>query len=428
MQTELKTRVFKSHYGWTAESMTEADANGQAWQISTSKRSNGIVSCSAIQGKSERGMFSYEMFGAKRLELAQIKGQATEKAIRVTHEAGIIKFNELIQAEPEIVKPSYVIEVGQIIFTDGPGYDPQKRVIYEIPKPGTYKTVFLDGTDFATEDRIKCYGEKFGIGVYYNEGETMDPSKVQELVEAATVYQQDQNQAQEIEEARLKAERLEKIEAGKLIIDRIPAGVASVIIAELHEDNSDGQTDYYSYSTKKTVFLAWSTHKRDIFSELRKAAGKYEETKKYAIIPEKPEGSSEHWTPEDENREKYSMGAGYYLGDSKYSGWVIKKSRSEFNNPRFLEVLQIAAAEGRFFCDDVQTEEKAIPTVQDGSVKIIEHPFRAGKILVIGETRPIKEELKAIGGWWNRFEKAWEYKAEKAQEIINLLQKLAAHV
>jgi hypothetical protein len=27
-----------------------------------------------------------------------------------------------------------------------------------------------------------------------------------------------------------------------------------------------------------------------------------------------------------EHREKYSMGDGYYLGESKYSGWIIEKT------------------------------------------------------------------------------------------------------
>lgn len=94
-----------------------------------------------------------------------------------------------------------------------------------------------------------------------------------------------------------------------------------------------------------------------------------------------------------------------------------------------LEALQIAAADNLYFCDTQQaTEIKETPTVEPGAVKIIEHPFRAGKILVIGETKPIKEELKAAGGWWNRFEKGWEYKADKAERIINLLKNMAANV
>ena len=123
------------------------------------------------------------------------------------------------------------------------------------------------------------------------------------------------------------------------------------------------------------------------------------------------------------------MGSGYYLGSSKYSGWIVRKRKVDTQSPEFLEVVQIASAEGRFLCSDIITEEKELPTVADGSIKIVEHPFRAGKILVMGETRPIKEELKSIGGaWWNRFEKGWEYKAEKMPEIIALLQKLAANV
>lgn len=141
----MKTLLRKSHYGWNAESMTEANANGEAWQINTSKSGKG-VKCYAIKGMLSNEMFSYEMFGAKRMDLYSEEGQCTENKVKAVHAAGLIEFAKQITEVPELSKPSYIIEVGQIIFTDSMGsFEENKRVIYEIESPGHYKTVSIDG-------------------------------------------------------------------------------------------------------------------------------------------------------------------------------------------------------------------------------------------------------------------------------------------
>lgn len=389
----MKTRVYKSYSnGWQAESMSEADDNGQAWQISTHKAGKG-VKCYAIQGKLDGEMFSYEMFGAKRLELYSEVGQCTEKKVKEVHEKGILEFMSKI--EELTPKNAYKIEVGQIIFTDwvqsGEG---DRRVIYKIESAGNYKTVQLDGKGFHRDDRIRPYSERFGIGVYYNEGEKLPLEEVAILVEAAKDWQEiteyKQNQAaQQAKEYREKA-----ILEGSQIISSIPEWAAAVIVAELNEDESNPYEDYKSSTVKKVVYLAFSRSKRENFEEMRKAAAKFEETAKYSVKPETEEGQ----TPDDEHRENYSMGAGYYLGDSKYHGWTISKTTFR---PDMLETLQIAASEKRFFCDMDQADEAvniAPVEVEEGKIKVIEY----GKgIAVIGNTKPLKDDLKALGGRFN---------------------------
>lgn len=98
--------------------------------------------------------------------------------------------------------------------------------------------------------------------------------------------------------------------------DKIPADAQAVIVAELEHDESDSMTDYFSTRTSRCVILAFSTHKRDLFAEMRKAAANFAETAHLVDAPE----SAEH-------REKYSMGAGYYLKQTgRYStGWKVQK-------------------------------------------------------------------------------------------------------
>ena len=115
----------------------------------------------------------------------------------------------------------------------------------------------------------------------------------------------------------MKNERKERIEIGREIFEkRMPVGTKAVIVADRMKDESDPMTDYYASRKECRVILAFSSHTRDLFKEMRKAAknGPFEGIKELENAPE-------NW----EHREKWSMGAGYYLGKSKYHGWIIRK-------------------------------------------------------------------------------------------------------
>lgn len=99
----------------------------------------------------------------------------------------------------------------------------------------------------------------------------------------------------------------------------IPDNAKAVIVAtftEYDEERSDPYSDYYASITTKTVVLAWSTHTRRLFPELRKACLNHPDTE----FLNNKELSSEH-------RENYSMGNGTYLTDLEYirNGWEVRK-------------------------------------------------------------------------------------------------------
>lgn len=120
-------------------------------------------------------------------------------------------------------------------------------------------------------------------------------------------------------QARQDAEtrRLRTISECDAIWKRItPEWAKAYVVAELMEDDSDIQSDYFGSHTTKTVVLAFSKTTRNNFSEFRKAAALYEETASLG-------------TEGEEHREDYSGGSGLYLGTKrgKYSGWIIRKRR-----------------------------------------------------------------------------------------------------
>ncbi len=146
-------------------------------------------------------------------------------------------------------------------------------------------------------------------------GHTERAATITELtgyVEAAKQHrEQSQRAALVAREAHTVAQAAFQVEAAK----RLPANAKAVIIAELHEDKSDSQSDYWGSTISRKLILGFSTHTRDLFPEMRKAARNAPETADLADAPE----SFEH-------REKYSMGGGFYLGSSRHSGWQIRKT------------------------------------------------------------------------------------------------------
>jgi hypothetical protein len=443
----MKTTLRKGSSGNTANSNTEPDANGQFWRITTSKGRRGIE-CEATQvTDTGGGCFTYSPFDCKRLNLATGEGMATEKKILAVHAAGLIKFAELVKDEA----PAYVLGVGQVIrYKSGDG----ERVIYKVERPGEFCAVYLDGSRFSNYERLLKEGEN------YTRGEVLPAEEVEALVKQAT-----ENEAREAAEEATAREvadkdKAEKIRIGAEIVKAIPAGARAVIVAELHENTSDMQSDYFAHVTKQVVYLAYSRHDKDRFDEMRAAAARFEDTQhlgpgkgSYTVRQVNEEhrytgAESEHYTteaeaqaavtehnadpaqregctwiiqPEEiEHREKYSMGAGYYLKDgySDHSGWAVSKQSLPS-----VEVLQIAAAEGRYLCEAPGTspEPDGAPEVPAGAVQIVESPRRPGNILVIGETYPIRAKLKSLGGFWNKWEKGWEFKGDRLQEVTAAL-------
>jgi len=139
----------------------------------------------------------------------------------------------------------------------------------------------------------------------------------------------------EIQRVRKEAERQVRIDRGKGIFEeKRPDWAKAIIVAEYEVDNCDLQTDYFSTKTTKVLLLAWSKHTKDLFSEMRKAAKNAPETEHLATPPDVDNNGEkmtkdniEWWHPKDEHREKYSMGAGYYLKDSGryWTGWKVEK-------------------------------------------------------------------------------------------------------
>lgn len=298
----------------------------------------------------------------------------------------------LLGANKSIDRAKQVVEAGQIIQMEGYSYD--RYVVYEIRKNDwgiAYKLINLRTKEFYTADIIRPLKEKFGIGYYYDSEnpQFMDSFEVAILLQEA--HGQKKAEDEEAEQEKIRVEQVKEI-GRKRFAEILPEDAQAVIVARLRQNESDSQTDYYAHSTQRTVIIGFSKHKRDIFSEMRKHAPNFEET---AYLAE-PNEDYEH-------REKYSMGDGYYLGESKYSGWIIEKVPVYDRNRTIEEFAYTAGNEDNIHIKQDKPNNPTTPSnsiaAGKGDCTLVEYSAKA--VAVFGDTKSIKDELKAMGGRFN---------------------------
>jgi hypothetical protein len=397
VQTE-KTRIY-NHFsnGWTGETNTAEE--GEGWQITTLKRYGGKISTIAKRVTfNPSGGVTFDMFGAKTINLITTTGRATEKTIKEQHARALILFDEHPEAIQEAQKPVYKIEVGQRVFLDGynKGQFDGNKIIYAIEKTNwgiNYLAVDTQTLELSVESHIKDFSEKFGIGIYYIQGDkfTGTTDELNNFVIEAKLKEAKELERAESERLLQAQSRIGKIEEGKKLIS-IPENAKAVIVAELYEDESDSQSDYFNTSVKKSVILGYSITDRNNMQELKKACLNFEETAEFA------QGGAEF-----EHTDGHSYLPNYFLGSSRWSGWKVNKNKYSNYNPtteQGKEEIYIAVAEGRYFvANEPEQEKKTFENLTFENIEIVDYSEKA--IAVIGDTKPIKDELKALGGRFN---------------------------
>ena len=294
-----------------------------------------------------------------------------------------------------------VVKENQIVIGYGYAMSESRYVVYKVEHINNrgfmYHLINADTKAMDRTDIINPLSKKFGIGRYYDDvkPEFMD------AFEVAILLQEAQSKAKaeedEAEKERIRISEVKQV-GRKRFAGIFPEAAQAVIVARLKQDESDSMTDYFASSTQRTVILGFSTHKRDIFSEMRKHASNFEET---AYLSQS--------NPDYEHREKYSMGAGYYLGESKYHGWIIEKVPVYERSKTIEEFAYTAGDENNIHLGKPDGTPPATTKTDDkANCTMVEYSAKA--VAVFGNTKPIKDELKAMGG---RFNNRLTFKGEK---------------
>lgn len=181
---------------------------------------------------------------------------------------------------------------------------------------------------------------------------------------------------------------------------KIPTWAKAVLVAELIENKSDTMSDYFHSTATRAVVLAFSPHTRDLFQEMRAAARNFADT---AFLADAP-ASAEH-------REKWSMGAGYYLKDgSRHEcGWRVSKVKLRTDNP----ALSIPSAEWAIPATEItSTAESTSVPIAGAGLRIEEHVHtKKGFPIFIcimperverAEFDRLRDLASSMGGWYSR--------------------------
>jgi len=325
------------------------------------------------------------------------------------------------------------VEVNQVVQMEGYSYD--RYVVHKVTHKQFgyhYHLINLRTLDFHQSEIIKPLSQKFGIGMYYDDKniEFMTEEEVAELYAKAQAKRVDEMEQQRAEEKRREEVR---VVGREWLKNNLPTDAKAIIVGRLKQDESDSQTDYFASSTVSNVILGFSKHTRDIFSEMRKHAANFEGT---AYLAE--------YNKDYEHREKYSMGAGYYLGESKYRGWIIEKEPiynrertiEEFaytaGSPDGIHIKKNKADKNINKTDDThpnESEQQSVTTqIQSDNLhfEIVDYSEKA--IALFGDTKPIKDLLSAMGGKFNprltykETKKAgWIFSKTKREELEGVL-------
>lgn len=329
-----------------------------------------------------------------------------------------------------------------------------------------YQVINIETLDFSQKEASSLMflkDKKDGRIQTYITDEIMPEGELVILGIRAVDKQNKENEKERLEEIATK----ERLERGKVLFEQAkPKDAKAVIIAEREIDDCDSMTDYYNTTSEPFYIIGWSNHTKDLFSEMRKAVdasgmpeiahlgtgkgvfsvnvliGKdfvsngsvyyhggpshwHDKTEKTFLTraeAEKYIAEAETLHPvsfdgdlidfyydiseaKTEHREKYSMGAGYYLkAANRYStGWKVEKMKFYNNN-----ALYLAFADGRVKIGNAKQPKAENPQVV-GAVTVRKNEEKNG-IEVLFPSKPDAEiltVLKGAGFRWSRFAKLW---------------------
>lgn len=344
---------------------------GYSYSITGYKGHNGFyVNMKRVNVSADGKGFSYLMFGSVDYNLVPSERvTVTEKFVKGACERAAAAFSTLLSILPE-----------KVIIPKGAAYTPEygDTVLY-----------------FYKENELNQ-----GVAIYeidgevrtcdLNSGHVRDESKDSaEEVDRLLAIQAEAAQA--AHEKRKEADRIAEVakaEAKRVFDEFKPSWAQAAIVAQFQVDKSDPMSDLFDFRTERQVVIGWSANARNDFNEMRNCAALFPETEHLKYDIEKLE-----------NRENWANGYGYFLGESKYHGWIIKKH-------------ELHSAWGTYeIAEHLKKEQPAQQDQAEGSnIARIAHNEAQGGVEIYFASKPSPDVLSEIRGnsfRWSMRNKCW---------------------
>lgn len=399
---ELETRVSKNmRDGW--EARTIRTEKGQTFEIITLKRYSGnlVTSITKVEAGLSRGflIISYGM-NDNFMSINHGKLRVTENVVKNAHAEALVQFNEKISTLPEIEIKNEEPEVGDIIFMDGygqsKGCEGNNHIIYKIDHNGysqKFHCIEKDTLVLSIKDHIRPISAKFGIGNYFEKGFNSQKFNISEdqlsnmLIEAQEVKKRDQElqRIQDEENAKKAAEKKAYLSQFQQADRRKTTNIIKQhCLKNFNISKIEVSTDVFSGGDSMDV----SYFSPERIPELESFIKSFQEGRFNGM-----EDIYEY------NDNSEIIMEGFILQTYKYTSVYFKEG------------------EGK-----KQEEIKPLDEVKVEDIEIIDYSEKA--IAVIGNTKPIKEELKSLGGRFNfrlSCGAGWVFPKSKREEIENLI-------
>jgi hypothetical protein len=388
---EVQTRVKKGFDGWEAQ--TIRTEKGQTFDISTHKNYSGNLTTTVrkvtvnASGSGMMGINYGTILGDEPfLKINHGKLRITENVIREAHFKGLAAFDQKVTEMPEEQVKDEVFELYDICFLDG--YDKSKGdhgnnwIIYKIEESSFGPNVWCvekDTLDLQRHDYLRPISKKFGIGMYFEKGYNMQSFGIDQdqlsnmLIEAQelAVKQAAERKIKE-DEAAVKAAERQKYLSQFIRADR--RTTTNIIKAHCMKSfkiaKIEVKTDSFSGGDSMDVVY----YSPEPIKELEAFIDTFCEGHFNGMID---------MYEDYEDREAIIMD-GHILQTYKYTH--ARHEEAELPEPKPEAIVEIDE------WDELFEKPKA-------NIQIIEYSEKA--IAVIGETKPIKDELKALGGRFN---------------------------
>jgi hypothetical protein len=419
--TEVATKVYKDRDNcWIAE--TIRTEKGQTFQITTSKTYSGSLRTYAMKVNARQGeTFTSISFGMNDefMSLSHGKLRVTEAVIRECHAKGLVKFDELVSTLPEAEIRNDIPEIGDILFLDGYGKTmgsrENKHIIYRIEETdwGTnYHCVEADTLVLTKQQYPKPFSKKFGIGTYFEKGYDAkslgltDNDIADMLIEAQEVMKKREEAFEKAnEEARQK-----EAERQKYLSQFIRADVRKTTnIIKAHcrkvfdisgikvstESYSGGDSMSVQYTSPEPIKELESFINNFQYGHFNSMEDIYESTNDQDIVVD-----------------------GHILQQYKYV-FVdhVQGDGKQPDKPITPEQIEVVKPEWDKMQDFIKETDIKLKGFQ-----IVDYSDKA--IAVIGNTKPIKDLLKELGGRFNMYLSCgagWIFPKAKRSEVEKLL-------
>lgn len=410
--TEKTTKVSKSFHGW--EARTIRTEKGQTFDIFTMKRHSGnlFTTVTKVSVSAENGFMSTS-FGMNDgfMSIDHGKIRVSEKVIKQAHYEALTKFDDKINEMPEAELKIEIPEVGDILFLDGysktKGSSENHWIVYKIEvlaHKAKFQCIEKDTLELSIKDYVKPYSKKLGIGTYFEKGFNMSKFGIDENKLANMLIE-----AQDVAKEKAENQRIANTQTA------IKAEEKRAFLSQFIQADRRKTTNIIKAHCLKTFKIAKIQVSTEVFYGGDSMDVVYyapEEIKELENFIKSFQGghfNSMEDMYEDNEDQKEIILDGHILQDYKYVH--VKYVESEITEK------EIKTPEMALINWDTIFEE-----TPDSDIQILDYSEKA--IAVIGNTKRIKDQLKALGGRFNfrlKCGAGWIFPKAKKAEILAII-------